>query len=201
MIDVLKRLLERPATAGSALVILSSMAAFGIGIVTVVGSFNRVFPSTPTPTPIVTATPSAIETELVALRDQVVKLQYEVDTMSQIPADVAIASQLAQTQDDLDNVDKRLELMELVILDDPVKAMEMALLSANVQDLRESYTRDLEAIRGEFGNIYEQNKWFLGLMITTAGGVFLLAIGNLPKNPPGSPTKKRTRSNLVSPFL
>lgn len=61
----------------------------------------------------------------------------------------------------------------------PAKALAVPLLQKDVDDFKDTYRRDIETTQGEINRVYDQNKWFIGLMFTLALGVVSLAVTNL----------------------
>jgi hypothetical protein len=54
-----------------------------------------------------------------------------------------------------------------------------ALLAERMDDLKDRYKSDNEAIRNELLRVYDFNKWMVGLMCTTLIGLLGLIVGNL----------------------
>jgi len=74
-------------------------------------------------------------------------------------------------------------VIELAILDNPAKALELTLLTKDMENLQRNYEADLKSTREEIDRVFDQNKWFLGLMSTMAIGLISLAVGNFLAKP------------------
>jgi hypothetical protein len=61
----------------------------------------------------------------------------------------------------------------------PDKALAVPLLQRDVDNMRESNREELVSTQAEIDRVYDQNKWFIGLMFTMAVGLVTLAVSNL----------------------
>jgi len=82
-----------------------------------------------------------------------------------------LATQVAELQSEVS------ELRE-AIGQSPEKALAIPMLRKDVENFREGYRRDLEATQSEINRVYDQNKWFLGLVATMALAMISLAVSN-----------------------
>jgi hypothetical protein len=83
--------------------------------------------------------------------------------------------QLAEIKARLDAFSERINQYDAAIVEDPTKALSMPLLRRDVENLTEA----LNATRNEVDRVYDQNKWFIGLVVTMTISVVGLAIGSL----------------------
>lgn len=60
----------------------------------------------------------------------------------------------------------------------PPSGLAVPLLRQDLENLKASQQRALEASTNEIDRVYDQNKWFIGLMFTMAIGLISLAISN-----------------------
>jgi hypothetical protein len=98
-----------------------------------------------------------------------------------VPPESVLATRLAATDKSIADVNDRLSKLEKVILEDPPKALEMPLLRNQLDALSHSYQSDIIAVRQEIAQVYDLNKWFIGLMFTMALGIIGLAVTNFIK--------------------
>jgi hypothetical protein len=75
--------------------------------------------------------------------------------------------------------EKRVSVIEKAVIDNPERALQLTLLSREMENLKITYRSDQESIRKEIERIYDFNKWFIGLMFTMALSVVGLAVTNL----------------------
>ena len=115
------------------------------------------------------------KTEIATLRSDVDRLRSRLDAASSI-ADSA--HQFVGLKSTIDDASARLERMEKAIMADPEKALSIPLLRAELAAMASTYQRDLQAYGGQIDRIYDQNKWFIGLIGTMALGLVGLGVSN-----------------------
>ena len=76
------------------------------------------------------------------------------------------------------NINERLNLLEAAILNNPTTALSMPLLRKDVDNLKTQYKENKDETARHLDRMYDQNKWFIGLMFTMAIGIVGLAISN-----------------------
>ncbi|WP_296384737.1 hypothetical protein [Winogradskyella sp.] len=76
----------------------------------------------------------------------------------------------------------RLSKIENAILDNPTKALSIPLMQKDLTNFNKTYKSDLEVTRAEISRVYDQNKWFIGLMFTLAIGILGLAASNFTQS-------------------
>jgi hypothetical protein len=88
----------------------------------------------------------------------------------------------------IDSLSSRLKSLEDALMQDPGKALALPLLQNQIQNLKEAEVKDIADIRATIATIYDQNKWFIGLMFTLAIGMISMAVANfVPKKDKTSP--------------
>lgn len=82
----------------------------------------------------------------------------------------------------IDSIDTRLESLEQALGDSPSKSLAIPLIKRDIDGLKEAEVRDIEAIKAQIAAIYDQNKWFIGLMLTLSLSMISLVVINvIPK--------------------
>ena len=87
--------------------------------------------------------------------------------------------QIAKVAADVDVLKSQMKELDDAIGQNPSKALAVPLLQKDVDDFKDTYRRDIDTTQGEINRVYDQNKWFIGLMFTLALGVIGLAVTNL----------------------
>lgn len=144
---------------------------------------------TPGPAPTLTTVPQDLPTQVAVLQREVAILREEVDSLTQVVASNPDFDELCT---DLQALDERISIIEQAILDNPARALQLTLLSQEMNNLESRYESGLEDTRREIERIYDLNKWFIGLMFTMAIGLLSLAVSNFIKKP----EKPRERKDL-----
>ena len=153
-------------------------------------SFDTPTPTLATPTPV----PPSLPTQVAALQSEVAALRQELNTLTQTIASNPNANpDTIALRADLQSIDGRLSVIEQAVLDNPAKALQLTLLSREMDNLKANYQSSLESTRQEIGRIYDLNKWFIGLMFTMAIGLLSLAVSNFIKKPEKPPERQEER--------
>lgn len=125
--------------------------------------------------------------EFITLRDgandKLAKLQKDFDNLDsrlneilKNTDDSETATQIAALRADVGGTGKRMDSLEQALIDNPTKALSVPLLRQDLENLKENYQQDLSAYAKQIDRVYDQNKWFIGLMVTMVIGLFGLAI-------------------------
>jgi hypothetical protein len=102
------------------------------------------------------------------------QLQSITTTSNRTPTEV----QMAAIRGEIANVGKRISGLEGAIRDSPTKALAVPLLRQDFENLKTVNQKDLESVTKQIDRVYDQNKWFIGLMFSMALGLIGLAISN-----------------------
>lgn len=111
---------------------------------------------------------NAVDGELEILREQ-------VDALTSIPQDAAVAAQIGRIDQSLSDAIGRLSRLEEAILADPAKALQVPLLSNQVSGLEERTEAALVAQRESTDRVYDLLKVSI---LALAIGVLALAVPN-----------------------
>lgn len=88
---------------------------------------------------------------------------------------------LRRLQSRIDAIDGRLTALESAVNSNPERALALPMLRRDIDDLNRQFTERGSAHERQIDRIYDQNKWFIGLMFTMAVGVGSLAISQFLK--------------------
>lgn len=117
--------------------------------------------------------------KITALADKFGNLDNKLSMIVSAPTSTDGSLQIAAMKSDLKAMSTRIKSLEEGLIENPEKALSTVLLR---RDLGSLETKLLEAIADaekDVDRIYDQNKWFLGLMVTTALGLIGVAVSNL----------------------
>lgn len=120
----------------------------------------------------------AIQKELASQGDAARAVASRLDAMVNLSENSPHQLQLATIRAELKTLRKRLSDLEEAIVANPGNALALPLLRQDVENLRVSYQKDITASGREIDRIYDQNKWFVGLMFTMAIALIGLAVSN-----------------------
>lgn len=172
--------------------LFQTLLLFGIGVLLAVTAAKLVF------WPISTAKPESsqptaeqlkevsdipeLKSELRQIKTQLQDIQQNINDIAKNPNSVGSLQQKTMNDSIIDTQNK-LASMEKVLVDNPSKALEMPLLRRDMDNLKSTYQLELSSTRQEVDRIYDQNKWFLGVMVTILLAVVGLIGTTLLKKP------------------
>ena len=78
----------------------------------------------------------------------------------------------------INEVQTRVVDLEQLILDDPIKALEVTLLRNDLEDMKEDYRYDISTMQKEMDRSYSMMRWVFGLMFVMTAGILSVAISN-----------------------
>lgn len=130
-----------------------------------------------------------LDRELLRTKSEVARLSASTSAGSK-PGDPRQISELRQivekTDTSVSSLEKdsriltdRLEKLEAVILEDPLKALEMPLLRRELDGIRQQWVRDVDGLKAENARVYDLMKWLIGLMALVSLSLVGTAVGNV----------------------
>lgn len=122
----------------------------------------------------------ALKLELAGVKAQLDILQTDFQNYDK-PGAQPTGLQLKAVTDTLTNLQTRIGNLDTAILDSPTKALTVPLLRKDLDSLRDSYQANAVVTKSDIDRIYDLNKWFIGLMLTSTVGIIALAVSNFFK--------------------
>jgi hypothetical protein len=98
--------------------------------------------------------------------------------LSSTDAGSETSAQIAALRADIGTLTKRLDILDAAIVENPTRALSVPLLRRDLDTLKSEYLKDIDSSGKQIDRIYDQNKWFIGLMFSMAVGLIGLAISN-----------------------
>ncbi len=120
-----------------------------------------------------------LDKRIQLLSDTLATIQSRLDKLQKIPKQTKITLQMDNINKEIGLIKESLSVINNAILDNPTKALTIPLLRKDLENLENTYKENFGAIRQDVIRVYDQNKWFIGLMFTMAIGLLGLAAGNL----------------------
>ena len=75
-------------------------------------------------------------------------------------------------------VESKLSALDAALTVDPAKSLAIPLLRKDLDNTQSAFKIELTQTKAEVDRVYDQNKWFIGLMITVAIAVLSMAVNN-----------------------
>lgn len=111
---------------------------------------------------------SSLESELLAVTNS-------LDAISNVPEEHGWKAEASSLAVSIDRLGGRLGALENAITEDPAKALAVPILRKDLDNAEESLKAELAQTKSEIDRMYDQNKWFIGLMFTIALSVLGMA--------------------------
>lgn len=146
----------------------AALSSFGVGIAILFGSISLLVillatPDRPNPNALAPG-PSNTELEQLvsSLSGELQNLQDQVESLTAIPGDAPVAAHISRLDQTLSRTSERVASLEGAILADPVKAVQLPLLSDQVTDLAERTNAAFAAQRNDVDRVYDILKMSIG---------------------------------------
>ena len=109
-------------------------------------------------------------------------LEQRLAAITQLPEGYKPEMQAVEMEQRIIALETSLSVIEKAVVDNPERAMSIPMLRRDIDSLAEISALTAAQSRDDIGRIYDQNKWFIGLMATIAIAVIGLAVGNLRRS-------------------
>jgi uncharacterized coiled-coil protein SlyX len=116
------------------------------------------------------------QAEIAQNQEEMARLVAELTALPSLPSESEIALRLSQIESSIADLETRQSALEDVILEDPVKALQIPLLQREIESLRENQEVSLLAIKDNQDQVYKTNRTVL---LTLAVSIIFLAIRQL----------------------
>jgi hypothetical protein len=173
---------EKEKTGVRAASFVAAIAAFA----TIIASFIGVFVKNESQNVISNLVDERVYTEIADMRSKILReldsindLRTQIQAISKLPPNTRPSPDYAKITAKLASIESRLKTLEDGLGDNPGKALSTPLLRKDIEALQKSSRDSFAVTQKEIERIYDQNKWFIGLIATMAVGVLGLAVGNL----------------------
>jgi hypothetical protein len=120
-----------------------------------------------------------IEVRLSQQEDITQTIFKNLESSSMIEESTKTGAQTTLILSKFEELNSRIKTLEDGFLENPQKALLIPLLRNDLDNFKQTYKEDITAIDKSIDRVYDQNKWFIGLMFTMAIGLIGLAINNL----------------------
>lgn len=101
-----------------------------------------------------------------------------LSTLSRFPKGSEWEIEASRISEQISYIDGKLAALESALTLDPAKALAIPILRKDLDNAEENIRAELLQTKSEIDRIYDQNKWFLGLMFTMALSVLGMAVSS-----------------------
>ncbi|XPF94866.1 hypothetical protein ACM9HF_02320 [Colwellia sp. RE-S-Sl-9] len=116
--------------------------------------------------------------DLSNLQDIVTLLKSKMDSVEKFPEGTEWKSEIIRLEEKIDSISIRVTEFENAITADPLKALAVPILRKDLDNVRSSLNTEIRQSKAEIDRIYDQNKWFIGLLFSIAISVLGMVITN-----------------------
>ena len=120
----------------------------------------------------------SLEATLAKQERSISDIVNRLQTLSNADPRTDAGIQIAALRSDVEAFAARIQTLENGLFANPEKALSVPLLRNDLENLKQAYKNDIETMVRNTDRVYDQNKWFIGLMFTMAIGLIGLAVSN-----------------------
>ncbi|MCJ1883020.1 hypothetical protein [Pseudomonas nitroreducens] len=115
-----------------------------------------------------------IKADLDSLRSDLNVLRKSLEGSDRVDA-LMVSNKLAERDHEVKVLSDKVLALEAALNSDPAKALAVPILRKDLDNAREGFKNSTEQTKLEIDRIYDQNKWFIGLMFTVSLSVLGMA--------------------------
>ena len=116
--------------------------------------------------------------KLIKLQSDLKLIGSSIDTLTNLPEGSEWKIEASKISQSVIKIDGKLSALEAALTLNPEKALAIPILRKDLDNVKQSIHSELRQTKSEIDRIYDQNKWFLGLMFTMALSVLGMAISS-----------------------
>ncbi|TMN94311.1 hypothetical protein [Pseudoalteromonas sp. S558] len=116
--------------------------------------------------------------QLTKLKSDIKTIDISLNTLTSLPEGSEWKIEVSKVSESVSKIDVKLAALESALTLNPEKALAIPILRKDLDNAKESLRTELLQTKSEIDRIYDQNKWFLGLMFTMALSVLGMAISS-----------------------
>lgn len=116
-----------------------------------------------------------LELRLSTFKSELSQVKNTLVSVSSLPEGVAWKTEASKMQTRITVIYDKLSALENALTVDPAKALAVPILRKDLDNVEKNLKAELHQTRLEIDRMYDQNKWFIGLMFTIALSVLGMA--------------------------
>ena len=113
-----------------------------------------------------------------AINKEIEKINSGLKSVSNLPEGAEWKTETSKISQDVSLVTERIKALEDALTINPAKALAVPILRKDLDNTEKSLRSELAQTRLEIERMYDQNKWFIGLMFTIALSVLGMAVSS-----------------------
>jgi len=120
--------------------------------------------------------------ELKELSEELTRVKAQMDSLTKLPKTASVSAKIAEIESRLSAFDKKIDVLNRVILQSPEKALEIPMLKRDIASLQVQYENATKSLEREISRAYETIKWVIGTIVL---GILALAASAFLKGKTG----------------
>ncbi len=116
--------------------------------------------------------------DIKTLKNEIGKIREGLNSISSLSKESQWKIEASRLANQVNEVATRLSALESALTVDPSKALAVPILRKDLDNAEKSLRAELTQTKSEIDRIYDQNKWFIGLMFTIALSVLGMAVSS-----------------------
>jgi len=116
--------------------------------------------------------------KLSNIEKSITSIRQELTTITSLPEGSEWKTEASRMNQQLLTVSEKLGALESALTVDPAKALAVPILRKDLNNINKSLESEIKQSKAEIDRIYDQNKWFIGLMFTIALSVLGMVVTN-----------------------
>ena len=116
--------------------------------------------------------------EISKLTTEIKNINASLQVITSLPKGAEWKVEASQLSHKLNDVSDRMSALESALTVNPSKALSVPILRKDLDNTEKYLHAELAQTKAEIDRIYDQNKWFIGLMFTIALSVLGLAVSS-----------------------
>jgi hypothetical protein len=116
--------------------------------------------------------------KLSNIENSIFTIRHELTAITDLPEGSEWKAEASRMNQQLLTVSEKLGALESALTVDPAKALAVPILRKDLDNINKSLESEIKQSKAEIDRIYDQNKWFIGLMFTIALSVLGMTVTN-----------------------
>lgn len=113
-----------------------------------------------------------------SIKKELENINSGLKSISNLPEGAEWKTEASKISQNVSFVSERIKALEEALTTDPAKALAVPILRKDLDNIEKSLRSELAQTRTEIERMYDQNKWFIGLIFTIALSVLGMAVSS-----------------------
>lgn len=116
--------------------------------------------------------------DISKIKNDLESIKNGLEAVSSLPKGAEWKAEASQLTHQLSDISNRMSALEAALTVNPSRALAVPILRKDLDNAEKTLRAELTQTRAEIDRMYDQNKWFIGLMFTIAISVLGMAVSS-----------------------